>query len=71
MAKEPLPSKVRIAKKSMEYSKAILDLGKFNPSGKGSKAYHEDNYARKKAFVEKFSYLLDKRAKPTKERKYY
>lgn len=59
MAKKVLPHRVRIAAKSLEHSLNVLKIGKFNPSGNGSKAYHERNVANKTAFMEKFGHLKD------------
>ena len=43
--KTPLPSQVRILAKSLAHSRDVLSKGIFNPSGKGSKAYHENRIA--------------------------
>ena len=67
----PLPSKIRILAKSLEHSRDVLSKGVFNPSGKGSKAYHEKRVARLQPYLDKFGYLLEMRAKPMKPTKYY
>lgn len=67
----PLPSKVRILAKSLAHSKDVLSKGIFNPSGKGSKAYHENRIARLQPYLDQYSYLLDMKAKPIKPTEYY
>lgn len=67
----PLPSKVRIWKKSLDHSKTKLAIGKFNPSGTGSRAYHEKNVATLEKLMLQYGYLLDMYRMPTKEEKYY
>jgi hypothetical protein len=57
--KEPLPSKVRIAKKSLEHSLEVLERGDLNPSGKGSRTYHEENVENKEKFLAKWGHLAD------------
>jgi hypothetical protein len=59
LTKEPLPSTVRTMKKRLEHSLNKLEKGEFNPSGKGSKAYHLRNVERCQNFVDKWKHLLD------------
>jgi len=69
--RKPLPSKVRIWKKSLDHSKAKLTAGVFNPSGKGSKAYHEKNVIMLEKLMLQHGYLLDMYRMPMKEERYY
>lgn len=67
----PLPSKVRLWKKSLDNSKDKIAIGKFNPSGTGSRAYHEKNVITLEKLMLQYGYLLDMYRMPTKEEKYY
>ena len=67
----PLPSKVRLWKKSLDNSKAKIAVGRFNPSGTGSRAYHEKNVVILEKLMLQYGYLLDMYRMPTKEEKYY
>jgi len=67
----PLPSQVRILAKSLAHSKDVLSKGIFNPSGKGSRTYHENRITTLQPYLDKYSYLLEMRAKPMKPTNYY
>lgn len=71
VGKKPLPSEVRIAKKSLDNSLKVLSIGKFNKSGRGTKAYHESNVNHLNTYMIRFGHLLTMRAKPTKTLQYY
>jgi antitoxin component YwqK of YwqJK toxin-antitoxin module len=60
----PKPSQVRLVKKSIEHSKEVLKNGDFQPSGKGSKAYHEKNIINKEKYMEKWGHLANTWLKP-------
>ena len=57
--KVPLPSNVRIAMKSLAHSKEKVAIGVFNPSGKGSRSYHEKNIAHLENYLIKWEYLAE------------
>lgn len=69
--RKPLPSQVRLWKKSLENSKQKLAAGIFNPSGKGSKIYHEKNVITLEKLMLQYGYLLDMYRMPMKEERYY
>ena len=69
--RKPLPSQVRIWKKSLDKSKQKLAAEIFNPSGKGSKTYHEKNVIKLEKLILQYGYLLDMYRMPMKEERYY
>lgn len=57
--RQPLPSQVRIWKKSLEHSQAVIARGVFNKCGQGSLAYHQRNVVNKTKSLEDWGYLLN------------
>lgn len=56
---------------SIIYTYNVLIKGIFNPSGKGSRTYHENRIITLQSYLDKYSYLLEMRAKPMKLINYY
>lgn len=68
--RNPKPSQVRIVAKSLIISLNKLIAGEFNPSGKGSQAYHEANVSRSLDYLVKHQHLLTRKLMPSGKKLY-
>lgn len=57
MARIPNPHQVRLVIRSLANSNEKIIAGVFNPSGKGSRAYHERNITNCLSYLAKWGHL--------------